>query len=71
MVMIVVVVPVSVMAPFARFFQIVAAGLRLAAVFTVLAFGIVQFAFRIADSLFALSVVIAIKRPCGNCSTQE
>jgi len=64
-------VTVSMMAPFTRFFQIVAAGLRLAAVFTVLALGIMQFALRIADSLFALSVVIAVYRPCGNCSAQE
>ena len=71
MVMVMIVVAVAVMAPFARFFQIVTAGLRLAAVFTVLAFGIVQFALRIADSLFALSVVIAIKCPCGNHSAQE
>ena len=64
-------VTVSMMAPFTRFFQIVAAGLRLAAVFTVLALGIMQFALRIADSLFALSVVIAIKCPCGNHSAQK
>jgi hypothetical protein len=70
-IVVMIVVAVAVMAPFARFFQIVAAGLRLAAVFTVLALGIVQFALRIADSLFALSVVIAVKRPRGNHSAQK
>jgi hypothetical protein len=71
--MIVVVVPVSAMAPLARFFQVVAAGLRLTAVFTVLALGIVQSALRVADSLLALSVVIvvAVQRPRGNRSAQE
>ena len=39
-IVIMIVVPVSAVAPFARFFQIVAAGLCLAAVFTVLALGI-------------------------------
>lgn len=68
--MIVVMVPIT-MAPFTRFFQIVAAGLRLAAVLTVLALGIVQLALRIADSLFALSIVIGIKRSRGNHSAQE
>ena len=54
-----------------RIFQVATAALRLAAVFTVLALGIMQFALRIADSLFALSVIIAVYRPCGNCSAQE
>jgi len=67
---IVVVVPIT-MAPFTRFFQFVAAGLRLAAVFTMLALGIVQFALSIADSLFALSVIIAIKRPRWHRSAKE
>jgi hypothetical protein len=73
MVMIVVVVPVSVMAPFARFFQIVPAGLRLTAVLTVPALGIAQPALRIADSLLALSVVIvvAVQRPRGDRSAQK
>jgi len=68
--MIVIVVPI-VVAPCPRIFQVATATLRLAAVFTVLAFRIVQFVFRIADLLFAPSVVIAIKRPCGNHSAQE
>src|SRR5215831_12626087 len=68
-----IVIVVSAMAPFARFFQVVAAGLCLAAVFTVLALGILQPALRIADSLLALSVIIvvAVQRPRGECSAQE
>jgi len=68
-----IVVTVSAVAPFARFFQIVPAGLRLAAVFTVFALGIAQSALRIADSLLALSVmiVVAIQRPRGDRSAQE
>jgi hypothetical protein len=68
-----IVIAVPVMAPFARFFQIVAAGLRLAAVFTVFVLCIVQSALRIANSLLALSVVIvvAIQRPRGDSSAQE
>jgi hypothetical protein len=70
--MIVIVVPIMV-APCAHIFQVTAAVLRLAAVFTVLPFRIVQFSFGIADLLFTLSViiVIAVHRPCGNCSAQE
>jgi len=73
MVMIVVVIAVSSVTPFARFLQIVTTGLRLAAVLTVLALGIVQSALRIADSLLALPVivVIAVKRLCGDRSAQE
>src|SRR5579859_198304 len=69
MVMIVVAVPA--VAPFARFFQIMAAGLRLAAVFTVLALSIAQPALRIADSLLALSVVVPVHRPRGRRTAQE
>jgi hypothetical protein len=36
-----------------------------------LAFRIVQLVFRIAYPLFALSVIIAIERPCGHRSAQE
>jgi hypothetical protein len=70
---VVIVIAVSAMAPFTRFFQLVAAGLRLAAMFTVLALRIAQSAFRIADSLLALSVVIvvAVQRPRGDRSAQE
>src|ERR1044071_1738854 len=60
-----IVVAVPAVAPFARFFQIVAAGLRLAAMFTVLALCISQPALRIADSLLALSVVVPVHRPRG------
>jgi len=66
-----IVIVVSAMAPFARFFQIVATGLRLATMFTMLALRIVQLVFRVANPFLALSVVIAIKRPRGNCSAQE
>lgn len=71
--MIVIVVSVSAVAPLARFLQVVAAGLRLAAVWSVPALGIVQSALRIADSLLALSVVIvvAIQRPRGDRYAQE
>jgi hypothetical protein len=72
-IMVVIVVTVSAMASFPRFFQIVTAGLRLAAVFTVLALGIVQSALRIADSLLALSVVVVVtvKGPRRDRSAQE
>jgi hypothetical protein len=66
-----IVVVVPMVAAFARFFQIVAAGLRLTAVFTVLALGIAQLALRVVDSLFALSVIIAINRPRGYCPAQK
>ena len=49
MVMIAVVVPVSVVAPCSRIFHVPAAALRLAAMFPVLAFRIVQLALGIAD----------------------
>ncbi|HVG90700.1 MAG TPA: hypothetical protein VNB54_04345 [Alphaproteobacteria bacterium] len=73
MIMIMIAVPISTVAPFAGFFQVVAAGLRLAAVFTVPALGIVQSALCIADSLLALSVVIvvAVQRPRRDRSAQE
>jgi len=57
--MIVIVVPI-VVAPCPCIFQVAAAALRLAAVFTMLAFRIMQFVFRIADLLFAPSVIIVI-----------
>jgi hypothetical protein len=71
--MVMIAVPVSTMAPFARFLQIVAAGLRLAAVFSMLALGIVQPALRITDSLLAFSVIvmIAVQRPRGHRTAQE
>jgi hypothetical protein len=72
MVVIVIVVPIA-MATCPRVFQVATAALRLAAVFTMLAFRIVQLALGIADLLYALSVVvmIAVKRPCWNRSAQE
>jgi hypothetical protein len=70
--MIVIVVPI-VVATCPRIFQVTTAALRLAAVFTVLAFRIVQFVFRIADLLFAPSVVIviAVHRSRGNGPAQK
>jgi hypothetical protein len=65
-----VVVPITV-APCPRVFQVATAVFCLAAVFTMLALGIMQLVLRIADSFFALSVVIAVKRPRGNCPAQE
>jgi hypothetical protein len=71
-VLVVVVVPILVMAAvFPHLFEFVAFLFRLTAVFTVLAFGVVQLVFRVADSLFALSVVIAVKGPDGNGPAQE
>jgi hypothetical protein len=70
-IMIVVMVPVSVMAPCPRVFQVAALAFRLAAVLTMFALRIMQLMFRIADSFFAPSVVIAIKRPRGNYSAKE
>jgi hypothetical protein len=66
-----VMVPISAMASCPRVFQITTAALRLAAVFTVLAFRIVQLLLRIADSLLAFPVVIAVKRSRGNGPAQE
>jgi hypothetical protein len=71
MVTIVVVVPIAV-APRPHVFQITTAALRLAAVFTMLAFRIMQSALCIADLLLAPSViVIAVHRPRRNGSPQE
>ena len=71
MVAVMVMVAVAVVAPCPRIFQITTPALRLAAVFTMLALRIMQLLLRIAESLFALSVVIAIKRPRGNYPAQE
>jgi hypothetical protein len=70
--MIVIVVPIMV-APCPRIFQIAALVLSLAAMFSVLALGVMQFGFGFTDLLFASSViiVIAVHRPRGNCSAQE
>jgi hypothetical protein len=67
----VVVIMVAAMASFACFFQVMAAPLRLAAVFAMFAFRIVQLGFGLVDTVFAFSVIVAINRPCGNCSAQE
>jgi hypothetical protein len=69
-IVVVIVVPIPV-AACPRVFQIATAALRLAAVFTVLALRIMQLLLRIAEPLFALSVVIAIQRPRGNYPAQE
>ncbi|HEV7674209.1 MAG TPA: hypothetical protein VGQ12_06745, partial [Candidatus Angelobacter sp.] len=68
MIAVVVMVPVAVVAPSPCIFQITTAILRLSAMFPVFAFLIVQLTLRIADSLLALSVIVAIadKCPCGN-----
>jgi hypothetical protein len=73
MIAVVVMVPVAVVAPSPCIFQITTAILRLSAMFPVFAFLIVQLTLRIADSLLALSVIVAIadKCPCGNCSAQK
>jgi hypothetical protein len=71
MVMIVVMVPVAVMASSPRIFQVTAAAFRLTAVLTMFAFRVMQLLLRTAYSLFALFVVIAIKRPRRNCPAQE
>jgi hypothetical protein len=70
--MIVVVIAVmSAAAAFPRLFQIAAPVLGLAAAFTVLANGLLQLIFRVADPLLALSVVVAVKRLRGNGAAQE
>jgi hypothetical protein len=70
---IMIVIAVPVMAPIARFFQIVTAGARLAAVCAVFALRIVQSALRIADSLLAFSVVVvvAVQCPRGDRASQK
>jgi hypothetical protein len=65
-----VVVPIMV-APCPRVFQVATAAFCLAAVFTMLALGVMQFVFGFANPVFAFSVVIAIKRPRGNRPAQE
>ena len=69
MVMIVITVPAMATCP--RVFQITALALSLPAMFPVLALGVMQLGFGFTDLLFAPSVIIVIKRPCGNHSAQE
>src|SRR5689334_3190499 len=71
--MVVIMVAIAMVAAFTRFFQIVAAFLGLAAVLAMFALGVMQLNFRIADSLFALSVivVVAIQRLRGNGAPQK
>jgi hypothetical protein len=69
-IMIVVMVP-SAMAPCPYIFQIAALALSLAAMFTMLALGVMQLGFGFANLVLAPSVIITIKRPCGNHSAQE
>jgi hypothetical protein len=68
--MIVVMVPITV-APCSYIFQIATAALSLAAMFTMLALCVMQLGFGFTDLLFAPSVIIVIKPPCGNHSAQE
>ena len=70
--MIVIVVPIMV-ATCPRIFQIATAALRLAAVFSVLALGVMQLGFGFTDLLFAPSVVIviAVHRSRGYGPAQE
>jgi uncharacterized membrane protein len=70
-VMIPIMVAVSAMAPCPHVFQVTTAALRLAAVFTVLAFGVMQFSLRITDLLLAFSIVITVYRPRGDRSAQK
>jgi hypothetical protein len=67
------VVVIAMVAAFTCFFQIVAAFLCLAAVFTVFALSVMQLKFRIADSLFALSVTVMVMVKClrGDGPSQE
>jgi len=68
--MIVIMVPIAV-APCPRIFQIAAPALRLAAVFSMLAFCILQLVLCIAYLLFAFSVVVTVYRTRGDRSAQE
>jgi hypothetical protein len=70
MVMIVIMVPIAV-APCPRIFQVAAPVLCLAAVFTMLAFCILQLMLCIAYLLFAFSVVVTVYRTHGDRSAQE
>jgi hypothetical protein len=71
--MVVVMIVIAMVAAFTCFFQIVAAFLCLAAVIAVLALGVMQLDFRIADSLFALSVTVMVIGKClrGDGPSQE
>jgi uncharacterized membrane protein YhaH (DUF805 family) len=71
--MVVVMVVIAMVAAFTCFLQIVAAFFGLAAMLAVLALGVMQFKFRIADSLFALSVTVMVIGKClrGDGPSQE
>jgi hypothetical protein len=70
-IMVMIVITVPAVAPRPHIFQITTAVSRLAAVFTMLAFRIMQSALGVADLLFAPSVIITVKRFYGNRSAQE
>jgi hypothetical protein len=72
-IMVMIVIAVPAVAPRPHVLQVATAALRLAAVFTMLAFRIMQSALGIANLLLAPSViiVIAVHRPRGNGSAQE
>jgi hypothetical protein len=72
-IMVMIVIAVLAVAPRPHVLQVTTAALRLAAVFTMLAFRIMQSALGVADLLLAPSViiVIAVHRPRGNGSTQQ
>jgi hypothetical protein len=69
--MVMIVITVLAMAPRPHIFQITTAASCLAAVFTMFAFRIMQFALGIADLLLTPSVIIAVERSCGNRSAKE
>jgi len=71
--MVVVMVVIAMVAAFTRFFQIVAALLCLATVLAMFALGVMQLEFRIADSLFALSLTVMVIGKClrGDGPSQE
>lgn len=68
--MIVVVVPIA-MAPCPNVFQITPLVFCLAAVFSVLALGVMQLGFGFTDLLFAPFVIVTIYGPRGDRSAQE
>jgi hypothetical protein len=70
-VVVMIVISVPAVAPCPHVFQIAALVLCLAAVFTMFAFRIMQFALGIADLLLTPSVIIAVERSCGNRSAKE
>jgi hypothetical protein len=68
---VIVVIMVPAMASCPRIFQVTTLALRLAAVLSVFALCIMQFALGCAYAVFALSVIVAVNRPRRNCPSQE